>query len=57
MTGAGPVMLTAPAVTWLAGPDASYVNGACLVVDDGTVLVDSGTAGLDFAITPRRSAG
>ena len=26
----------ASAVTWLAGPDASYVNGACLVVDGGT---------------------
>lgn len=43
----------AAAVTWLAGPDASYVNGACLVVDGGTVLVDPGTVALDFAVTPR----
>jgi meso-butanediol dehydrogenase/(S,S)-butanediol dehydrogenase/diacetyl reductase len=47
----------AAAVTWLAGPDASYVNGACLVVDGGTVLVDPGTAGLDFSIAPRPTAG
>ena len=46
----------AAAVTWLAGPDASYVNGACLVVDGGTVLVDPGTVGLDFALTPRQPA-
>jgi meso-butanediol dehydrogenase / (S,S)-butanediol dehydrogenase / diacetyl reductase len=43
----------AGAVIWLAGPDASYVNGACLVVDGGTVLVDPGTVPLDFAVTPR----
>lgn len=47
----------AAAVTWLAGPDASYVNGACLVVDGGTVLVDPGTVGLDFSLTPRPPAG
>jgi meso-butanediol dehydrogenase / (S,S)-butanediol dehydrogenase / diacetyl reductase len=47
----------AAAVTWLAGPDASYVNGACLVVDGGTVLVDPGTAGLDFSISARRPPG
>lgn len=43
----------AAAVTWLAGSDASYVNGACLVVDGGTVLVDPGTVGLDFSVVPR----
>jgi NAD(P)-dependent dehydrogenase (short-subunit alcohol dehydrogenase family) len=43
----------AAAVTWLAGPDASYVNGACLVVDGGTVLVDPGTVGFDFTVTAR----
>ena len=43
----------AAAVTWLAGPDASYVNGACLVVDGGTVLVDPGTVGLDFTVAAR----
>jgi len=43
----------AAAITWLAGPDASYVNGACLAVDGGTVLIDPGTVGLDFTVTPR----
>jgi meso-butanediol dehydrogenase / (S,S)-butanediol dehydrogenase / diacetyl reductase len=43
----------AAAVTWLAGPEASYVNGACLVVDGGTVVVDPGTVGFDFIVTPR----
>ena len=47
----------AAAVTWLAGPDASYVNGACLVVDGGTVLVDPGTVGLDFTVAPRPAGG
>ncbi len=47
----------AAAVTWLAGPDASYVNGACLVVDGGTVLVDPGTVGLDFSLVARDPAG
>jgi meso-butanediol dehydrogenase / (S,S)-butanediol dehydrogenase / diacetyl reductase len=43
----------AAAVAWLAGPEASYVNGACLVVDGGTILVDPGTVAFDFAVTPR----
>jgi meso-butanediol dehydrogenase / (S,S)-butanediol dehydrogenase / diacetyl reductase len=43
----------AAAVAWLAGPEASYVNGACLVVDGGTVLVDPGTVGFDFTVAPR----
>jgi meso-butanediol dehydrogenase / (S,S)-butanediol dehydrogenase / diacetyl reductase len=43
----------AAAVTWLASSEASYVNGACLVVDGGTVLVDPGTVGLDFSVMPR----
>ncbi|MGY1813351.1 SDR family NAD(P)-dependent oxidoreductase [Blastococcus sp. SYSU D00820] len=43
----------AAAVTWLAGPDASYVNGACLTVDGGTVLVDPGTVPFDFAVRAR----
>ncbi len=43
----------AGAVLWLAGPDASYVNGATLVVDGGTILVDPGTVGLDFTVRPR----
>jgi NAD(P)-dependent dehydrogenase (short-subunit alcohol dehydrogenase family) len=47
----------AAAITWLAGPDAAYVNGACLVVDGGTVLIDPGTVGLDFSVTARPAPG
>jgi NAD(P)-dependent dehydrogenase (short-subunit alcohol dehydrogenase family) len=43
----------AAAVLWLLGTDASYVNGAVLTVDGGTTVVDPGTVGLDFTVTPR----
>jgi meso-butanediol dehydrogenase / (S,S)-butanediol dehydrogenase / diacetyl reductase len=33
----------AEAVTWLASPAASYVNGAVLTVDGGAAVVDAGT--------------
>jgi meso-butanediol dehydrogenase / (S,S)-butanediol dehydrogenase / diacetyl reductase len=33
----------AAVVTWLLGPDASYVNGAVIPVDGGSVMVDAGT--------------
>ena len=46
----------AAAVLWLAGPESSYVNGACLVVDGGTVLVDPGTVAFDFTVQPRPPA-
>jgi NAD(P)-dependent dehydrogenase (short-subunit alcohol dehydrogenase family) len=43
----------AAAVLWLLGADASYVTGAVLTVDGGTTVVDPGTVGLDFTVTPR----
>ena len=43
----------AHAIRWLLGPESTYVNGASLTVDGGTTLVDPGTAGFDFTITPR----
>lgn len=43
----------AAAVMWLAGTDASYVNGATLTVDGGTTLVDPGTIPFDFTVRPR----
>ncbi len=43
----------AQAILWLAGPQASYVNGAVLTVDGGTTSVDPGTVAFDFALTPR----
>ena len=43
----------AAAVLWLLGAEASYVNGAVLTVDGGTTVVDPGTVGLDFTVTPR----
>lgn len=43
----------ASAIRWLLGPESTYVNGASLTVDGGTTMVDPGTAGFDFTITPR----
>jgi len=43
----------ARAIRWLLGPESTYVNGASLTIDGGTTVVDPGTAGFDFTITPR----
>lgn len=44
----------ANAIAWLLGPESSYVNGAELVVDGGTTIVDPGTVAFGHAITPRQ---
>ncbi len=43
----------ANAICWLLGAESTYVNGASFTIDGGTTLVDPGTAGFDFTITPR----
>jgi NAD(P)-dependent dehydrogenase (short-subunit alcohol dehydrogenase family) len=43
----------AEAVTWLASPAASYVNGAVLTVDGGAAVVDAGTLAFG-AVNERR---
>lgn len=43
----------ANAIAWLLGPESSYVNGAELVVDGGTTIVDPGTVAFGHAITLR----
>lgn len=40
-------------VAWLLGPDATYVNGAEIVVDGGTVQVDAGTVPFAVRVVPR----
>ncbi|RFS83194.1 SDR family oxidoreductase [Actinomadura spongiicola] len=41
------------AILWLLGQEASYVNGAVLSVDGGTVLPDPGTIPFDFQVRLR----
>ena len=43
----------ANAIAWLLGPESSYVNGAELVVDGGTTIVDPGTVAFGFSVTAR----
>jgi NAD(P)-dependent dehydrogenase (short-subunit alcohol dehydrogenase family) len=50
---AGTPAEAAAAVVWLLGPDSSYVNGAVLNVDGGTILLDPGTVPFEFQVRPR----
>jgi len=43
----------ASAVLWLLGDQATYVNGATLVVDGATTLVDPGTVPFEVQLRPR----
>ncbi len=45
----------AAAVTWLLGPQSSFVNGAILSVDGGSAAVDVGTVAYDFSVAVRSS--
>ena len=50
---AGDPVEIANAIAWLLGPESSYVNGAELVIDGGTTIVDPGTVAFDFSVTRR----
>ncbi|MGH3243111.1 MAG: SDR family NAD(P)-dependent oxidoreductase, partial [Spirillospora sp.] len=50
---AGTPAEAAAAIMWLLGPEASYVNGAVLSVDGGTVLPDPGTIPFEFQVRQR----